>query len=165
MKNHNLIFLLVLAGGLLFFFLGCQLTFFDKNEFEETTATIQQIDREYTGTDADGHAEYITRVYVTYTTPDGITYDNQELGYYQTGYTVGGRIKIYYKKSAPSVIRADSSFMGIIMLIVGLVLAAASFFIRKAVKKNSEEAQKKNEEKIQEIKQRIQDDPYYYPPR
>lgn len=83
----------------------------------ETTATVISVSKH---TDSDGDTSYT--VYVSYTV-DGTMYNNN---YSTSSYiSEGSRVKVYYDKNNPSIMKTTtSSFGGIIMSIFGIPFCA-----------------------------------------
>ena len=130
MKKRTLVlFLLIL--GLVVTGAGIYTTFFEKKGFVETTAVIDRIEEEETGTDEDGHTTYTYHVFVRYTV-DGKEYYS-ESDFFAGNYKEGKEIKIFYDPADPAKIHGDSKGFGIYMMVIGpiLIVAAVIVFLRR----------------------------------
>ena len=144
-KLHNIVAVVMITLGAILLGFGCSVTFFDKSGYQETTATIQQIDVLTEEADYRGRPQNDYKVYVTYKVGD-VVYEHQSLGYYQSDFYVGKQVKIYYNTANPANIKADASLFGIILLIVGGALIVIAFIARRFLKAAEEKAQ--NSKKI-----------------
>lgn len=87
------------------------------------TGVISGIEREWSGTDADGFDEYDYTVYVNYEV-DGKKYENVEFPTYDSSMQKGDEIEILYQSDNPQNI-AESNIAGnaAIMIVIGSVFA------------------------------------------
>lgn len=89
-KLHNIVAVVMITLGAILLGFGCSVTFFDKSGYQETTATIQQIDVLTEEADYRGRPQNDYKVYVTYKVGD-VVYEHQSLGYYQSTFMLASR--------------------------------------------------------------------------
>ena len=126
--NKTLGSIIAIVLGLVAIGFGVYTQFFQTKGFEQTTATITQIDQTWKGyNDETMEDEYDYTVYVKYTV-DGKEYTGKA-DTYDGSYVEGKEITVYYNPSNPADIHGDSGILGFIMIGIGVVLVVAGAFL------------------------------------
>ena len=110
----------MIFGGLLFIAIGKRAIKCSMDNFIETTAVIERIEKPKHSNSA---SEYKT--YVSYTV-NGKEYYGR-VGVYSVSFRPGQEISIYYNPDNPEEIYGEASGLGLITLIVGVVLLVIPF--------------------------------------
>ena len=112
MKKQAIQILVIVLGALALGY-GVYVTFFERNGYIKSTAVIEQIDEIFSGVDGDGASEYTYDVYIRFTTADG-----EKI-----------RTKCdWYNPENPEQVHGDNRLLGVILMIVGPLVAAGSAY-------------------------------------
>ncbi|MBO7403395.1 MAG: DUF3592 domain-containing protein [Clostridia bacterium] len=117
--------ILAIVIGVLALGYGVFVTFFERNGYIKSTAVIEQIEETFTGVDSEGGSDYAYDVYIYFSTTDGRTV-HTKADNYKNSYTVGKRIPIWYNPDNPEQVHGDNRLLGVILMIVGPLVAAGS---------------------------------------
>ena len=126
MKKQAIQILAIVLGTLALGY-GVYLTFFERAGFVKASAVIEQIDEIFSGVDGDGASEYTYDVYIRFTTADGEKI-RTKCDNYKNSYAVGTWIPIWYNPENPEQVHGDNRLLGVILMIVGPLVAAGSAY-------------------------------------
>ncbi len=126
MKKQVIQILAIVLGALALGY-GVYVTFFERNGYIKSTAVIEQIDEIFSGVDGDGASEYTYDVYIRFTTADGEKI-RTKCDNYKNSYAVGTWIPIWYNPENPEQVHGDNRLLGVILMIVGPLVAAGSAY-------------------------------------
>ena len=126
MKKQGLQILAIVLGVLALGY-GVYMTFFERNGYIKSTAVIEQIDEIFSGVDGDGASDYTYDVYIYFSTAEGRTV-RTKADNYKSSYAVGKRIPIWYNPENPEQVHGDNRLLGVILMIVGPLVAAGSAY-------------------------------------
>ncbi len=122
------------AAGIVMIVMGVNRLNSKKNYDASTTGVIVGIEREWTGTDADGFDQYDYTVYVDYEV-DGKKYENVKYPTYDSSMQKGDEVEILYQSANPANIAegnlsGNATFMivfGVVVALIGVVSAIKAF--------------------------------------
>ena len=123
-KIFSILFPIVaIAAGIVVIVLGVNHMNSKKLYDASTTGVIVRIERDWTGTDADGYDLYDYTVYVDYVI-DGKKYENVKYPTYDSSMQKGDEVEILYQTANPANI-AEGNLSGnaTIMIVMGVVFA------------------------------------------
>ena len=123
-KIFSILFPIVaIAAGIVVIVLGVNHMNSKKLYDASTTGVIVGIERDWTGTDADGYDLYDYTVYVDYVI-DGKKYENVKYPTYDSSMQKGDEVEILYQTANPANI-AEGNLSGnaTIMIVMGVVFA------------------------------------------
>ena len=118
------IFCLIIS--LAFLGIGVYVQFFRTSGYEQTQATITQIERNL-NTNASGHRNRGYTVYIEYEV-DGQTYSGPS-DVWQSGMVKGQKITVYYNPNNPSELAADAGWLGWFTIGIGALSTIGAFAI------------------------------------
>ena len=163
-------FIGLLLVGIFFTIIGVISLSKPKVEGIKVEATIVDIKKEESGTNADGYTSFSYTVYVDYTDKDGKTHNRIEYPKHEDDMVVGNKITVEYNPNKPDELLGDNSLiLDIVFIVIGIAATIGSIIkIISTIKKkdinefNKVDMKNVSEKEINKVKKNNEEEKEYF---